>query len=264
MALTESVAEMESVDIMNGIDIPVIGLIRSPFKELKNMPIQPPGAKGKKGTLVLYDEYASGLKALDGFSHIYIFYHFHKAPAPKMEVVPFMDNTPKGIFATRSPLRPSGLGMSVVELVSVSNNVVTISGIDVLDETPLIDIRAERQADHPVRREGCGGDRVQRPHNGGLRRPQTGHKAGQEDGRRVRDEQEARPDQPGARARRCLSRRGDRQEQRTLRRPVGFGGQRDPQSDHRILREGEGNPQPASLHARPLGERSVGEGDHRR
>jgi tRNA-Thr(GGU) m(6)t(6)A37 methyltransferase TsaA len=105
------------------------------------MPIQPPGAQGVCGKLLLKDEYAEGLKDLDGFSHIYIFYHFHKTTKTKLEVIPFMDKVPRGVFSTRTPMRPAHLGMSVVEVVSVEGNCVNIRGVDVLDGTPLIDIK---------------------------------------------------------------------------------------------------------------------------
>ncbi len=121
--------------------MPVIGTIHSPFNDLKNMPIQPLGAKDIEGKLLVNDEYASGLKDLDGFSHIYIFYHFHKVTESKLEVIPFMDKVSRGVFSTRTPMRPSRLGMSVVEVVSVEGNCVNIKSVDVLDGTPLIDIK---------------------------------------------------------------------------------------------------------------------------
>ena len=123
------------------IEMPVIGTVSSPFTDLKNMPIQPPVAKGIMGKLLVSDDYVSGLKDLDGFSHIYIFYHFHKTTKTKLEVIPFMDKVPRGVFSTRTPMRPSRLGMSVVEVVSVEGNCVNIKGVDVLDGTPLIDIK---------------------------------------------------------------------------------------------------------------------------
>jgi len=130
-----------SVEGKSLVAMPVIGSIVSPFDTLENMPIQPVGAKDILGKLVVHEEYAAGLKDLEGFSHIYIFYHFHKATKTKLIVEPFMDKTPRGVFATRAPLRPSHLGMSVVELVSVDKNIIEIKGVDVLNGTPLIDIK---------------------------------------------------------------------------------------------------------------------------
>jgi tRNA-Thr(GGU) m(6)t(6)A37 methyltransferase TsaA len=132
---------MSIKESVTSIAMPVIGTIHSPFTDLKNMPIQPPGAQGVSGKLIIKDEYAEGLKDLDGFSHIYIFYHFHKTTKTKLEVIPFMDKVPRGVFSTRTPMRPSRLGMSVIEVVSVDGNCVNVKGIDVLDGTPLIDIK---------------------------------------------------------------------------------------------------------------------------
>jgi tRNA (adenine37-N6)-methyltransferase len=118
-----------------------IGIIHSPFTDLKNMPIQPVGAEDIEGTVVIDDQYAAGLKDLEGFSHIYLIYEFHKATRTELTVTPFMDTVKRGVFATRSPLRPSHLGLSIVELISVKGNVLNIRGCDILDGTPLIDIK---------------------------------------------------------------------------------------------------------------------------
>jgi len=120
-----------------------IATIRSPFCDLVDMPVQPKGAKDIYATIEFTPEYEEGLKDLDGFSHVYLIYHFHKVREPKLSVVPFNDktNTPRGVFSTRTPMHPNGLGLSVVELVSVEENIVTIRGVDILDGTPLIDIK---------------------------------------------------------------------------------------------------------------------------
>ena len=120
-----------------------IATIRSPFCDLVNMPVQPKGARDTFATIVFDKEYEEGLKDLDGFSHVYLIYHFHKVREPKLRVVPFNDktNTPRGVFSTRTPMHPNGLGLSVVELVNVEENIVTIKGIDILDGTPLLDIK---------------------------------------------------------------------------------------------------------------------------
>lgn len=118
-----------------------IGIIRTPFKQLDGMPIQPGGAKGVQGELVIKPEYADGLSDLDGFSHLYLIYLFHKAARTQMKVVPFMDDTARGVFATRSPLRPNHIGLSVVELVAVDVCRVAVKNVDILDNTPLIDIK---------------------------------------------------------------------------------------------------------------------------
>lgn len=123
------------------IDLTCIGIIHTPYKDLKNMPIQPVGAKDTEGTLELAPEYAAGLKDLEGFSHVYLLYHFHKAGEMKLEVVPYMDTHTRGVFSTRSPLRPGRIGLSIVEVVRVEDNVVHLRGVDVLDGTPLLDIK---------------------------------------------------------------------------------------------------------------------------
>jgi tRNA-Thr(GGU) m(6)t(6)A37 methyltransferase TsaA len=118
-----------------------IGTIHTPYTNLEQMPIQPKGAAETIGTLVIHEAYKEGLKDLDGFSHMYILYHFHKAMRSELLVTPFMDTEIRGVFATRSPLRPSHIGMSVSQIICVEDNIVTLKGIDVLDGTPLLDIK---------------------------------------------------------------------------------------------------------------------------
>jgi len=125
------------------ISMQQIGTINSPFCSLVNMPVQPCGAKDTLATIELYEEYERGLKDLEGFSHIYLLYYFHKVDRCQLEVIPFNDhtNTPRGVFATRTPMHPNHIGLSVVELVDVFDNKVVVRGIDVLDQTPLLDIK---------------------------------------------------------------------------------------------------------------------------
>lgn len=120
-----------------------IARIRSPFCDLVNMPVQPKGAKDTYATIEFKKEYEEGLKDLEGFSHLYLIYYFHKIVEEKLTVIPFNDktHTPRGVFATRTPVHPNALGLSVVELVKVEGNIVTIKGVDVLDGTPLVDIK---------------------------------------------------------------------------------------------------------------------------
>jgi len=118
-----------------------IGTIHSPFNNLKDMPIQPKGAKDTIGTIELDQEYVEGLADLEGFSHIYLLYNFHEAARTSLTVTPFMDTTPRGVFSTRSPLRPNHIGLSIVELVGIEKNLVTVRGIDILEGTPLLDIK---------------------------------------------------------------------------------------------------------------------------
>ena len=120
-----------------------IGTIRSPFCDLVDMPVQPKGAKDIHATIEINEEYREGLKDLDGFSHAYLIYYFHKVKEPKLSVVPFNDrtHTPRGVFSTRTPMHPNSIGLSVVELVGVEGRIVTIKGVDILDGTPLLDIK---------------------------------------------------------------------------------------------------------------------------
>lgn len=118
-----------------------IGIIHSPFTELSNMPIQPGGAKGIAGTVEIFPEYQEGLKDLEGFSHLILLYHFHGSEGFNLEVVPFLDQTPRGVFATRAPKRPNAIGLSVITLKKIKANVLHVENVDILDGTPLLDIK---------------------------------------------------------------------------------------------------------------------------
>ena len=96
-----------------------IGTIHTPFDKLENMPIQPKGAGEVIGTVELQEKYVEGLADLDGFSHIYLLYEFHMAQRTALTVIPFMDTSPRGVFATRSPLRPNHIGISIVRLIGI-------------------------------------------------------------------------------------------------------------------------------------------------
>ena len=105
------------------------------------MPIQPSGAKGVQGRVEVFPEYLEGLKDIDGFSHIILIYHFHLAKKAALSVVPFMDKHAHGVFATRAPARPNPIGFSVVELEKVEGNLLMVKDIDIVDGTPLLDIK---------------------------------------------------------------------------------------------------------------------------
>jgi tRNA (adenine37-N6)-methyltransferase len=126
---------------MENINYKPIGIIHSPFKTIDNIPIQNIGAKGERGTIEIFPEFALGLKDLDGFSHIILLYHLHKVDHFSLQVKPFLDNTERGIFATRSPVRPNPIGLTVVKLIYIKNNLITIEDLDMLDQTPLLDIK---------------------------------------------------------------------------------------------------------------------------
>jgi tRNA-Thr(GGU) m(6)t(6)A37 methyltransferase TsaA len=118
-----------------------IGVIHSPFTETSGMPLQPSGATGVQGTVEIFDEYAAGLQDLEGFSHIMLLYHFHRSKESTLLVRPFLDRQLRGVFATRAPRRPNSIGFSVVKLVAVAGRELRIENVDVLDGTPLLDIK---------------------------------------------------------------------------------------------------------------------------
>jgi tRNA-Thr(GGU) m(6)t(6)A37 methyltransferase TsaA len=118
-----------------------IGIIRSPHKGIKGMPIQPSGARGIGGTVEVKKKYAAGLKDLDGFEYIILLYHFHRSKGYELEVKPFLDDSLRGVFATRAPKRPNPIGMSIVRLLKVRDNILNIEDVDILDGTPLLDIK---------------------------------------------------------------------------------------------------------------------------
>lgn len=123
------------------IELEPIGIIHTPFTKPEGMPIQPKGAAGVRATIELFDEYHAGLKDLDGFSHIILLYHFHRSHGFYLQVVPFMDSELRGLFATRAPKRPNPIGISVVQLDKIENGVLHIQNIDIMDSTPLLDIK---------------------------------------------------------------------------------------------------------------------------
>ncbi len=123
------------------VKINPIGIIHTPFKNLEGMPIQPSGAADVKGTVLIDAEYEKGLTDLEGFSHIILLYQFHRSNGYNLMVKPFLDDTPRGLFSTRAPRRPNPIGLSIVKLLKRENNLLTIQGIDVLDGTPLLDIK---------------------------------------------------------------------------------------------------------------------------
>jgi tRNA-Thr(GGU) m(6)t(6)A37 methyltransferase TsaA len=119
----------------------IIGTVRSPWKTAEGMPIQTTGARGIKGRIDIYEEYRPGLVDLAGFSRIILVYQFHRSTGYDLIVIPFLDTRPHGVFATRAPRRPSQIGLSVVRLLSIDESGIEIEDIDILDGTPLLDIK---------------------------------------------------------------------------------------------------------------------------
>jgi tRNA-Thr(GGU) m(6)t(6)A37 methyltransferase TsaA len=132
---------MPKDESMNEVKYKPIGVIHSPFKEPKGTPIQPAGAEGTNGIVEIFPEYAEGLRDIEGFSHIILLYHFHLSKGATSIVKPFMDNEKHGVFAMRGPGRPNPIGISVVRLVGVEGNMLHIQDVDIVDGTPLLDIK---------------------------------------------------------------------------------------------------------------------------
>ncbi len=118
-----------------------IGIIHSPFKEAKGVPIQPSAAKGIEGKVEIFPEYAEGIDDIGNFSHIFLIYHLHLSRKYSLKVKPYMDDKERGVFATRAPSRPNPIGISVVELLEVDGNMLHIKNVDIVDGTPLLDIK---------------------------------------------------------------------------------------------------------------------------
>ena len=116
-------------------------MIHSEFSEKENTPIQSAFANGSKGKVVIFPEYTAGLKDVDGFSHLILIYHFHFSRGYALVTTPFLDNEERGIFSIRHPRRPNPIGLSIVRLNSVRGNILEISDVDVVDGTPLLDIK---------------------------------------------------------------------------------------------------------------------------
>ena len=118
-----------------------IGVIRSEHVAAEKTPIQPMYAMGCIGRVEIFPEYAEGLRDLDGFSHIFLIYHFHKSGPVRLMVKPFLQDVERGVFATRSPCRPNAIGLSIVELVRRKGNVLHLLNVDIRDGTPLLDVK---------------------------------------------------------------------------------------------------------------------------
>lgn len=126
---------------MNEVTYKPIGIIHSPFKEPKGTPIQPAGAKGIDARVEVFREYSEGLKDIEGFSHIILLYHFHLSKESSLKAKAFMDDEEHGVFAMRGPSRPNSIGISVVHLMGIEENVLHVQDVDIVDKTPLLDIK---------------------------------------------------------------------------------------------------------------------------
>jgi len=138
------------------LELQAIGVIHTPFQEATGTPIQASMARDATGTVEVYPAWADGLKDLDGFDRIWLLYWFDRAAAPRLIVTPYLDDQPHGVFATRAPARPNPLGMSPVRLLRIEGNTLHVADVDILDGTPLLDIKpyAPRFDHLPAKRTG--------------------------------------------------------------------------------------------------------------
>ena len=123
------------------MNLKTIGIIHSPFAQAGGTPIQPAYAGGSEGRIEVFSEYAPGLKDLEGFDRIWLLFWCDRAAACQLIVTPYKDTTPRGVFSTRAPSRPNLIGMSAVRLQRVEGNILHVSELDILDNTPLLDIK---------------------------------------------------------------------------------------------------------------------------
>jgi tRNA-Thr(GGU) m(6)t(6)A37 methyltransferase TsaA len=123
------------------LSLKAIGTIHTPFQQADGAPIQPSAARQARGRVEVFPEYAEALSDLDGFERIWLLYWFDRAKPAQMKVVPFLDTQPRGLFATRAPCRPNPIGLSCVKVVSIQDNQIEIEQVDILDQTPLLDIK---------------------------------------------------------------------------------------------------------------------------
>uniref|UniRef100_UPI003217421D tRNA (N6-threonylcarbamoyladenosine(37)-N6)-methyltransferase TrmO n=1 Tax=uncultured Draconibacterium sp. TaxID=1573823 RepID=UPI003217421D len=126
---------------LQSVELKIIGKISTPHKSIENIPVQAVGGKNYTGIAELVPELAEGLKSLEGFSHMILLFHLHKISGYDLILKPFMDDKLHGVFATRSPKRPSPIGLSTVKILKVEDNKIYFEGADMLDGSPLIDIK---------------------------------------------------------------------------------------------------------------------------
>jgi len=123
------------------IELEPIGIIHTPFTQRKEMPRQSHYGHGIKGEIEIFESFVPGLKDLDGFSHIILVFHLHKSTSYTLHTIPYKHTSLRGLFSTRSPNRPNPIGISVVQLNKIEKNILHIQNIDMLDGTPLLDIK---------------------------------------------------------------------------------------------------------------------------
>jgi tRNA (adenine37-N6)-methyltransferase len=154
---------------MERLTLDPVGIIYSEHREHAETPIQPVCAEGSSGRVEVFPQFADALDDIEGFSHLHLIYWLHRAgevagsvagPSP-LKVIPYLDDVPRGVFATRAPVRPNPIGLSLVRLVERRENVLVVEDLDVLDGTPLLDIKPYvEKFDLRVRTLGGWTDRV--------------------------------------------------------------------------------------------------------
>lgn len=123
------------------VEFEIIGEIHTAFEQKSGIPIQSAFGQDLEGTVTIYPQYQDGLKDLDGFSHVYLIYHFNRHHDYTLQSRPYLDEVKRGVFATRAPKRPNGIGISVVKVTRIENNIIYFRGVDTLNNTPLLDIK---------------------------------------------------------------------------------------------------------------------------
>jgi tRNA-Thr(GGU) m(6)t(6)A37 methyltransferase TsaA len=133
------------------IEYTPIGIINTPFQSSVKIPIQTSLARDAVGFITIHDEFVSGLKDLAGFSHIILLYHFHLSNDYSHSITDHPDDTNRGVFATRSPRRPNCIGLTIVEIIGIKRNIISVRSIDIIDGTPLLDIKPYIEATDSVK-----------------------------------------------------------------------------------------------------------------
>jgi tRNA-Thr(GGU) m(6)t(6)A37 methyltransferase TsaA len=127
--------------MLDSMKLEPIGVIETPFHAAAGTPIQPSRASGARGVVRIDERFREGLRDLEGFERIWLVYWFHEAPGPRLRVTPFLDSREHGVFATRAPARPNPIGLSVVRLIAIREGVLEVADVDVIDGTPLLDVK---------------------------------------------------------------------------------------------------------------------------
>jgi tRNA-Thr(GGU) m(6)t(6)A37 methyltransferase TsaA len=141
LRLNSAHREQDAQRMSDKLKLEPIGVIETPFREPAGTPIQPSRANGAPGKVRIEPRFQAGLKDLAGFERIWLIYWLHKAPESSLLVTPFLDERQRGVFATRSPARPSPIGISAVRLLAIQDGILEVADVDMIDGTPLLDVK---------------------------------------------------------------------------------------------------------------------------